>query len=166
MVSTCSNPQSKADRACARSTIHSKHFKVSIHAEVGERNLPHHKFFQKAIDNCEISNNSVLEMIAVTICSDKKFRRLTWNIRSHASKATSRFVGLRLRPRIHPWYERELPHQNCALVDFYVASPHDTKIAVRQLLGLGIAQEREGEKSPNADHFFACALQPTNSVRL
>jgi hypothetical protein len=151
-----------ADRACARSAIHSKHFKISIRAEFGEHEQFHQKSFRKAIDNLGIRFTLALEMLAVRhnkMRSDEIVRQLTRHICSHASKTNCWFVGIRLRPRIHPWDEMELPYPTCALVDFHAASPREAKIAIRELLGLGIAREHEGETSPHADHVFAYALQ-------
>lgn len=148
-------------RSAIHSIIHSKHLKISIRAESGDHSEFHQKLFQKSIDNLGDRTSVALEMLSVCkmFKSDEIVQWLTRHIRSNTPKADCWFVGIRLRPRIHPWDDMELPHPTCAWMDFHAVSPRDARVAVRQLLELGIAQEHQGETSPHADHVFAYALQ-------
>ena len=160
MVIKQSTFNAKAYRAFARSAIHSEHLNISIRAVFGERDPSHHKLGKMRLTTWTVWQLYIaIDMLAIeTMQTDEMVQLVTRHIRSNAPSATRWFVGIRVKPRLHPWDQGEFSFPTSHWLDLWADSPIEARAAVQRLLRLGLAKPHEGESSPNADHVFAYAL--------
>jgi len=153
----------KADRAFTRSAVHTQHLNISIRTVSGERRPFHHNLFKNAIDMLlKIRLRSAIDMLGIVSMQTHEIvqqivQQIVQHIRS-APRLRHWCVGARLRPRMHPWDEAELPLPTFHWIDLQADSPREAHAVIQRLLELAIANPHHEQASPKADHVFAYAL--------
>lgn len=151
-----------AGRAFTRPAIlRTEHLNISIRTVSGERDSSDHKFSKRAIDkSIYLRLSNAIEMLGVNknMAVDEIIQQVVRHIHSNAPRATNWFVGVRSRPRLHPYDEAELLMPTSCWIDLRADSPEEVRVAVRRLPELAVARRHEGNSSPNEQHVFAYAL--------
>ncbi len=151
-----------ADQAFAQSAAgsYSQHFNISIRAICGERNKSKQISLKIAIDkSCVSVFVYAIDMLTVVCMKcDAIIERINLHICSRSLLATQWFAGVRVRPRLHPWDEQELPFQTKAWLDVSADSGEQAQGVARILFAMGCEESPLHSISPTAKHVFVYSL--------